>query len=311
MANFAVNCADDGLVRRGNELLDRLIQPGENKSAALARIFSITEECLDDECLKAGGVDTRGLESAITTIPNLFMASITARDQIATEVESKVCALKEQHKKAESNHLAEIEQLKSQKDAAIKEAKDAINVKEQAEKNLMAEKKVRESAEMAAKDKEIISQNLAIKLSDAEKKINGYDDLKAALLVSEEGRKTAEQHARDIKRDADEATKEAARTAEKEMENAIRDLERKYSAEINRLMDDLRISKSETEVARRDAETARQAVVAELSEVHRTEVLEIRKMLDERTDELMKARESIGDLKLLLEREKTEARNKA
>ena len=68
--------------------------------------------------------------------------------------------------------------------------------------------------------------------------------------------------------------------------------------QIRTLLEENRALKSSVESAKKDAETARAAAIAELSQSHREEVAEIRKKLDERTDELMAAQERLMALGL-------------
>ena len=74
--------------------------------------------------------------------------------------------------------------------------------------------------------------------------------------------------------------------------------------QISALRDELRNSKSETDAAKRDAEMAKTAAIAELSQAHRTEVAEIRAKLDSRTDDLMQTRQQAAEAQLALQQEK-------
>ena len=75
--------------------------------------------------------------------------------------------------------------------------------------------------------------------------------------------------------------------------------------QIAAIQDALRVSKNEADAARRDAESAKTAAIAELSQSHRNEISEIRAKLDERTEDLMQARQEISDLKMALHTEQT------
>ena len=54
-----------------------------------------------------------------------------------------------------------------------------------------------------------------------------------------------------------------------------------------------------------DAETAKNAAIAELSQAHSAEITEIREKLDVRTEDLMQARKEVGDMQILLQKEQT------
>lgn len=197
---------------------------------------------------------------------------------------------------------AKVEQLQTEKDAAETKATEAEKAKEQAENTASAAEKVREAAERTAEDKKLIADTLSAKLAEAEKKADGYDALKEALSASQEALKASEQKVKDVQRDAAEAAKDAARNAEREKDAAVRKVTDTLQEKITALLEDLRTVKSEAAEARRDAETAKTTAIAELSESHRQELAEIRAKLDSRTDELMQARQEIGELQIQLQR---------
>ena len=237
---------------------------------------------------------TKGLISAyLRSIELNASAEERVREQFASDLNRKNKTIDELRQK--------VEQLQTEKDATEAMAAEAVKAKDQAEKDAAAAEKVRVAAEKTAVDKQTIADTLAAKLAEAEKKAEGYDDLKAALSSSEDTRKALEQQIKDVQRDALEEAKEAAREAEKATEKAVREASDILQAKISSLQDELRASRSETDAARRDAETAKTAAIAELSESHRAEVAEIRAKLDDRTDDLMQTRQEISELKLQLQ----------
>ena len=180
----------------------------------------------------------------------------------------------------------------------------ADTVLERAEKEAAAAEKIRAAAEKTAEDKKTIAETLAAKLSEAEKKAQGFDALKDRLTAAETALKEAEQAIKDVRREAAEAAKDAARAAEKEREEAVYKVREEASKEANTLREELRAARSEADNARREAETARTAAVAELTQAHLKDLSGLRSKLDERTEDLMRARQEISDLKIRLQEER-------
>lgn len=282
---FRKFCEDNGMNQaQGFDHIMQVVEMDRAKAAAPGRITEI-----------------EGFEKSVKDIMAAFLYSIEVnqnaegriREQFASDLDRKDKTIDELRQKAE--------QLQAEKDAAEATAAEAVKAKDQAEKDAAAAEKVRIAAEKTAEDKQTIADTLAAKLAEAEKKAEGYDDLKTALSSSEDARKAAEQQIKDVQRDAAEAARDAAREAEKAREQAVREASDVLQAQIASLRDELRTSKSETDAARRDADTAKTAAIAELSETHRVELAEIRAKLDARTDDLMQARQEISELQLKLQ----------
>lgn len=284
---FRKFCEDNGMNQaQGFDHIMQVVEMDRAKAAAPGRITEI-----------------EGFEKSVKDIMAAYLYSIKInqnaegriREQFASDLDRKDKTIDELRQKAE--------QLQTEKNVAEATAAEAVKAKDQAEKDAAAAEKVRVAAEKTAEDKQTIADTLAAKLAEAEKKAEGYDDLKAALSSSDDARKAAEQQIKDIQRDAAEAAKDAAREAERDREKAVREASDILQAQISSLRDELRTSKSETDTARRDAETAKTAAIAELSEAHRTEVANIRAKLDARTDDLMQARQQVGETQILLQKE--------
>lgn len=282
---FRKFCEDNGMNQaQGFDHIMQVVEMDRAKAAAPGRITEI-----------------EGFEKSVKDIMAAFLYSIEVnqnaegriREQFTSDLDRKDKTIDELRQKAE--------QLQAEKDAAEATAAEAVKAKDQAEKDAAAAEKVRIAAEKTAEDKQTIADTLAAKLAEAEKKAEGYDDLKTALSSSEDARKAAEQQIKDVQRDAAEAARDAAREAEKAREQAVREASDVLQAQIGSLRDELRTSKSETDAARRDADTAKTAAIAELSETHRVELAEIRAKLDARTDDLMQARQEISELQLKLQ----------
>jgi DNA repair exonuclease SbcCD ATPase subunit len=216
-----------------------------------------------------------------------FVSKIAKKDQLIEDLQSKV------------------KQLQADKEAAETTAANALKEKERAEKDMATAEKVRNAAEKTAEDKQIIADTLAAKLAEAEKKAEGFDDLKAALSSSQDAQKAAEQRIKDIQRDNKEAAKDAAREAERVKEQAIKEITDTLRAQISDLQEKLWTSRSEADAAKHNAETARSAAIAELSQTHKAEMDEIRAKLDARTDELIQIKQQASDCQIQLQQAQT------
>lgn len=276
-------------------------QNGMSQAQGFDHIMQIVEMDRAKAVAPGRATEIEGFEKSVKDIMAAYLYSIEInqnaegriREQFSSDLVRKDKTIDDLRQKAE--------RLQAEKEAAETVAAEAIKAKEEAEKHAATAERFRASAEKTAGDKQTIADTLAAKLAEAEKKANGYDELRASLSASEAARKAAEQRVRDAERDAAEAARDAARTAEKDKEEAVRKVSDALREQISSLKDELRVSRSETDSARRDAEIAKTAAVAELSEAHRIEVSEIRAKLDGRTDDLMQARQEIGALQLRLQ----------
>lgn len=203
---------------------------------------------------------------------------------------------------------AEIETLKADLDIAKKAAEDAEDRKKNAEALAQQAKDAADAAKGQVQDKQDIIDRISRDLKAADEKSAQYDDLKAKYEAAVSEKEKAEQTVKDVTRDAEEVAKDAKRTAERELEKAVSaaqatgraDLDKlreEMESTISDLKDQLREAVSASEMARKDAENAKDSAIAELSGAHVKEMKEVRSRLDQRTDELMRAREEIAQLK--------------
>ena len=282
---FRKFCEDNGMNQaQGFDHIMQVVELDRAKTAAPARLTEI-----------------EGFEKSVKDIMAAYLHSIEINQNAEGRIREQFASDLDRKDKTIDDLRAKTEQLQAEKDAAEAVAAEAVKAKDQAEKDAAAAEKVRIAAEKTAEDKQTIADTLAAKLAEAEKKAEGFDDLKAALSASQDAQKAAEQRIKDVQRDAAEAAKDAAREAERAKDQAVKETADALQAQILSLRDELRAAKSETDAARRDAETAKTAAVAELSQAHRAEVAEIRAKLDARTDDLMQARQEISELKLKLQ----------
>ena len=270
---FRKFCEENGMSQaQGFDHIMQVVEMDRAKAAAPTRITEI-----------------EGFEKSVKDIMAAYLHSIEINQNAEGRIREQFASDLNRKDKTIDDLRAKAEQLQAEKDATAAE-------------------KVRIAAEKTAEDKQTIADTLATKLAEAEKKAEGFDDLKAALSASQDAQKAAEQRIKDVQRDAAEAAKDAAREAERAKDQAVKETADALQAQISALRDELRTSKSETDAARRDAETAKTAAVAELSQTHRTEVAEIRAKLDARTEDLIRAQQKISELQLTLQTIQTENR---
>lgn len=274
---------------------------GMNQAQGFDHIMQVVEMDRAKAAAPARITEIEGFEKSVKDIMAAYLYSIEVNQNAEGRIREQFASDLDRKDKTIDELRSKVEQLQTEKDAAELTAAEAMKAKDQAEKDAAAAEKVRIAAEKTAEDKQTIADTLAAKLAEAEKKAEGFDDLKAALSASQDAQKAAEQRIKDVQRDAAEAAKDAAREAERAKDQAAKETADALQAQISALQDELRTSKNETDAARRDAETAKTAAVAELSQAHRAEVAEIRAKLDARTDDLMQARQEISELKLKLQ----------
>lgn len=274
---------------------------GMNQAQGFDHIMQVVELDRAKSTAPGRATEIEGFEKSVKDIMAAFLNSIEINQNAESRIREQFASDLSRKNKAIDDLRMKADQLQAEKDAAETKAVEAEKAKDQAEKSAAAAERIREAAEKTAEDKKTIAETLAAKLTEAEKKAEGYNELKEALSASQEALRVSEQTVKDIRRDAAEAAKDAARTAEKDKEDAVRIVTDKLQEKITALQEELRTVKSEADNARRDAETAKTAAIAELSESHRKEIAEIRIKLDSRTEDLMQARQEINELKIQLQ----------
>jgi chromosome segregation ATPase len=206
---------------------------------------------------------------------------------------------------------AEIETLKADLDIAKKDAEDAEDRKKNAEALAQQAKDAADAAKGQVQDKQDIIDRISRDLKAADEKSAQYNDLKALYEAAIHQKEKAEQAIIDTKRDAEEAAKDAKRAAEIELDKAVlkanesgrialEKMRKELENTISNLKDQLREAISSAEMAKKDSENAKYTAIAELSNTHTKEMEELHARLDQRTEELMKAKEKIVELKSAL-----------
>lgn len=176
MGNFAVSASDE-VIAKGKDLLEKMAKPGDRQGDVLGRIFKIVEDQKDGERMRQGGVDVQALDSSLANIRNMFLASVTGKDQVIASKDDKISEVKSLKDQMERDLREKLDAAKSEKEAAIEQAGAAARAAAQAVKEAQAAKEQAETANNLVAEKDRTIATLADKLSATEAKIAGYDDL--------------------------------------------------------------------------------------------------------------------------------------
>ncbi len=300
MANFAVSANED-VITRGRNLLERLAQPGEKQGDVLGRIFDIVEKQEDGETMRQSGIDVQALDSSLANIRTMFLAVATGKEQIIAEKDGKIAETKALKDKMEKDLRDKLEAAEAEKKAAAEQAEAAAKAAAQAIKDAQAAKEQAETANRLVSEKDRTIATLADKLSAAEAKIKGYDDLmqkEAAAqeqireihrtmeaskadherAIAEAGRERAEaEKAAERELSAEkEASKRALAAAEKDHSAAIRELQAQMERKISDAEKDAALAMANA-VAEKEREFATQLRAADKDNARlqaRIEILE-------------------------------------
>ena len=112
MSNFAV-AASDEVIRKGNELLEKVAGPGDKKADALDRVFDMAYSLLDDETMKHGGVDVEALDASLASIRSQYLALVDGREQIIAKKDALLGEEKDARAKQEAELRNRIEEAGS------------------------------------------------------------------------------------------------------------------------------------------------------------------------------------------------------
>ena len=184
-------------------------------------------------------VEIEHFQALLNGLMESFKHSFEIYDSLEERLKKQYASDLDSKDKTIANLQSIIDQLKADKAAAEATAAEAMEEKDQAEKTAEAAEKFRTSAEQTAKDKTTIADTLATKLAETEKKAEGYDDLKAALSISQDAQKAAEQHIKDIKKDTEHQIKDIQREAAEAAKDAAREAERLKDQAVKEISDTL------------------------------------------------------------------------
>ena len=224
MANFAVSANED-VITQGRNLLERLAQPGEKQGDVLGRIFDIVEQQEQGETMRQSGIDVQALDSSLANIRTMFLAAATGKEQIVAEKDSKIAEIKALKDKLEKDLRDKLEAADVEKKAAAEQAEAAAKAAAQAIKDAQAAKEQAETANRLVSEKDLTIATLADKLSAAEAKIKGYDD-----LMQKEA--AAQDKIRELQTQVERITSDAQKDTALAVANAVAEKEREFATQL-------------------------------------------------------------------------------
>lgn len=224
MANFAVSANED-VITQGRNLLERLAQPGEKQGDVLGRIFDIVEQQEQGETMRQSGIDVQALDSSLANIRTMFLAAATGKEQIVAEKDSKIAEIKALKDKLEKDLRDKLEAADVEKKAAAEQAEAAAKAAAQAIKDAQAAKEQAETANRLVSEKDRTIATLADKLSAAEAKIEGYDD-----LMQKEA--AAQDKIRELQTQVERITSDAQKDTALAVANAVAEKEREFATQL-------------------------------------------------------------------------------
>lgn len=224
MANFAVSASEE-VINQGNELLERLAQPGERKADTLSRLFSMVSDQIDGQIMKDGGVDVQALDASLTNIRTMFLASVSGKEQITAEKDAKIAEIKTLKDQMEADLRTQLTAAKTEKEQAETASAAAAKAAAQAIKEAETAKEQAETSNKLALEKDKTIRTLADKLAAAEEKASGYDRLKTEKENLQERCKELERQMESDKQASDHKITALTADYERKLADAARDLQ--------------------------------------------------------------------------------------
>ena len=225
MANFAVSASDE-IIAHGRELMAQMAQPGEKQGDTLERMFRIVAEHKDGETMKQAGVDVQALDASLSNIRNMFLAAATSKEQIVAIKDNIIAEVKNLKDQMEKDLREKLAAADTEKKAAEEQAEAAAKAAALAIKDAQAAKEQAETANRLVSEKDLTIATLADKLSAAEAKIKGYDDLMqkeaAAQDKIRELQIRVERITSDAQKDTDLAVAKAVAEKDRELATQLR-----------------------------------------------------------------------------------------
>lgn len=225
MANFAINCSDE-IINRGNALIARMAEgTDEKKGETLNRIFALVEKSIDDIVMQSNGVDTKGLDAALSDIRKMFESVSSSRERLLGEKDQQIAQLQAEKASLKVTYESQLEASNAAKEAALHVAEKAI-------KDLETVQKQADTAASLAAEKEKINAMLTTRLAESDEKLVGYDNLKSSEKEAKEAiadlqrkidqlQKDHVAEIKDLKKDSDMALERAVAEKEREMQNKL------------------------------------------------------------------------------------------
>ena len=224
MANFAVSASDE-IIAHGRELMAQMAQPGEKQGDTLERMFRIVAEHKDGETMKQAGVDVQALDASLSNIRNMFLAAATSKEQIVAIKDNMIAEVKNLKDQMEKDLREKLAAADTEKKAAEEQAEAAAKAAAQAIKDAQAAKEQAETANRLVSEKDRTIATLADKLSAAEAKIEGYDD-----LMQKEA--AAQDKIRELQTQVERITSDAQKDTALAVANAVAEKEREFATQL-------------------------------------------------------------------------------
>lgn len=224
MANFAVSASDE-IIAHGRELMAQMAQPGEKQGDTLERMFRIVAEHKDGETMKQAGVDVQALDASLSNIRNMFLAAATSKEQIVAIKDNMIAEVKNLKDQMEKDLREKLAAADTEKKAAEEQAVAAAKEAALAIKDAQAAKEQAETANRLVSEKDLTIATLADKLSAAEAKIKGYDD-----LMQKEA--AAQDKIRELQTQVERITSDAQKDTALAVANAVAEKEREFATQL-------------------------------------------------------------------------------
>lgn len=224
MANFAVSASDE-IIAHGRELMAQMAQPGEKQGDTLERMFRIVAEHKDGETMKQAGVDVQALDASLSNIRNMFLAAATSKEQIVAIKDNMIAEVKNLKDQMEKDLREKLAAADTEKKAAEEQAEAAAKAAALAIKDAQAAKEQAETANRLVSEKDLTIATLADKLSAAEAKIKGYDD-----LMQKEA--AAQDKIRELQTQVERITSDAQKDTALAVANAVAEKEREFVTQL-------------------------------------------------------------------------------
>ena len=224
MANFAVSASDE-IIAHGRELMAQMAQPGEKQGDTLERMFRIVAEHKDGETMKQAGVDVQALDASLSNIRNMFLAAATSKEQIVAIKDNMIAEVKNLKDQMEKDLREKLAAADTEKKAAEEQAEATAKAAALAIKDAQAATEQAETANRLVSEKDLTIATLADKLSAAEAKIKGYDD-----LMQKEA--AAQDKIRELQTQVERITSDAQKDTALAVANAVAEKEHEFATQL-------------------------------------------------------------------------------
>lgn len=229
MGNFAVAASED-IIRKGNDLLDKVSEPGDRKQDALNHVFDMAISLLDDDAMKHSGVDVEALDASIASIRSQFLALIDGKKQIIAKKDALLQEEKTSRAQKEAEMKEQMETARTAQEAAEKAAQEAKKDVEQARRDADAARDQAASSASLVEEKDKRIHTLEGLLAAADEKAASCEQLQKDKSDVEAKVQSLLQQLRDQKNGYEQQIS----TLKKDQETQIREL----NAEMDRRVSD-------------------------------------------------------------------------